>query len=133
MARCFEDFGNIIRDNNFVNLRDNTEWIFIPSMQDPGQLQVLPQDTLADMFVDAFRGANLNALQSKIKKVTLGTNPMRISFHGKQIVFCRYDFMTKLKQNHHPKINFAQEKSKVDMEDSEVMDEFRKVSNTILK
>jgi hypothetical protein len=42
-----------------------------------------------------------------IKKIKLATNPCRISFFGKEIVVCRYNFLRKLKQNHHPKIDFA--------------------------
>ena len=99
----FEQFGNIIRDKNFEYLRDHTEWIFIPALDDPGQIDVMPQVPLADHFLSGFIGNH----QGKIKKVTLGTNPLRLSFNGKEIVISRYNLFQKLKQNHHPRINFA--------------------------
>jgi len=36
----------------------------------------------------------------KFKRVTVACNPCRISFLGKEIVICRYNFLRKLKQNH---------------------------------
>ena len=45
--------------------------------------------------------------------MNLGTNPLRLSFNGKEIVISRYNLFQKLKQNHHPRINFAQEKARV--------------------
>lgn len=38
----FEQFGNIIREKQYDYLRDHTQWIFIPALGDPGQLDVMP-------------------------------------------------------------------------------------------
>ena len=71
--------------------------------------------------------------------MTLGSNPLRLSFNGKEIVISRYNLFQKLKQNHHPRINFAQEKARVQesrnqqksTETKEVTDTYR-VAKTIL-
>jgi hypothetical protein len=34
-----------------------------------------------------------------ISKVSLSSNPLRISFKGKEIVLCRFDYLKKLKMN----------------------------------
>lgn len=89
----FEHLGNLIRDKNLTYLRDHTEWIFIPALDDPGQLHLMPQMPLPSHILSGFIGNH----QGKIKKVTLGTNPLRISFNGKEVVIARYNFLQKLK------------------------------------
>ena len=42
MRGHFEQLGNIIRDKGYDYLRDHTEWIFVPSMDDVGQLNMMP-------------------------------------------------------------------------------------------
>lgn len=64
---------------------------------------------LAEHLISGFIGTH----QGRIKKVTLGTNPLRIAFNGKEIVISRFNLFQKFKQNHHPRINFAQEKARV--------------------
>ena len=51
-----EKFGSIVRDKEFVNLRDFTEWIFIPALEDPGQIDVMPQVPLAEHLLSGFIG-----------------------------------------------------------------------------
>mmetsp|Transcript_7308 Transcript_7308/g.10309 ORF Transcript_7308/g.10309 Transcript_7308/m.10309 type:complete len:118 (-) Transcript_7308:602-955(-) len=75
----FEQLGNIIRDRAFDYLRDHTEWIFVPALDDPGQMNLVPQMPLNESLMSGFTGNH----QGKIKKVTLGTNPLRLSFNGK--------------------------------------------------
>ena len=38
----FEQLGNIVRDKGCDYLRDHTEWIFVPSPEDPGQMHLMP-------------------------------------------------------------------------------------------
>jgi len=95
-----ESLGQIIKDDSLINLRDHTEWVFVPSLEDPGQIKTLPCYSLSESMFNGFVGCQI----FKIKKVTFATNPCRISFLGKEIVICRYNFMTRIKQNHHPKI-----------------------------
>jgi len=38
----FESIGQIIREQNFICLREATHWIFVPSVDDPGQPKLMP-------------------------------------------------------------------------------------------
>ena len=81
----------------------------MPALDDPGQINLIPQLPLNQNLLSGFTGT----LQGKIKKVTLGTNPLRVSFNGKELVLSRFNLFQKLKQNHHSRIAFAQEKARV--------------------
>lgn len=63
----------------------------MPSLDDPGMCPILPSFKLADFLVSGLKG--------KIKNFTLATNPMRLSYRGKEIVFSRFDYLKKLKKN----------------------------------
>ena len=39
-----------------------------------------------------------------MKHVHIASNPLRISFYGKEIVICRQNFFKKLKRNHIEKV-----------------------------
>jgi hypothetical protein len=41
-ARYMESLANIIKDNNLDSLRDFTEWVFVPALEDPGQIKMFP-------------------------------------------------------------------------------------------
>ena len=47
----FEMIGTIIRENDFVTLRDHTQWILVPSMYDPGQTKLLPSLKLSESLI----------------------------------------------------------------------------------
>jgi hypothetical protein len=40
-----------------------------------------------------------------ISKVSSSSNPLRISFKGKEIVLCRFDYLKKLKMNQISKLS----------------------------
>jgi hypothetical protein len=42
----------------------------------------------------------------------LATNPMRISFRGKELVFARYNYFKKIKKNHLAKFEAQQDKQR---------------------
>ena len=89
----FEAVGNIVRDENLLCLRDHTQWVFIPSIADPGQMKLFPMSPIAEHLISGFKGATVG----RIKKVTLANNPARISFRGKEMVICRYNYLKKIK------------------------------------
>jgi len=100
----------------------------MPSLNDQGMLQVMPGFQLSDYFAVGFKGK-----QNKIKKVTLASNPMRISFRGKQMVFCRFNYFKKIKRNHLEKVQRLQERLALNGkgEVAEVPESF-KVAKTVL-
>ena len=97
-----------MREKELANLRDFTEWIFIPAIDDPGMIRAMPSVSMSEYLLEGFMGKHLSSTTAKIKKVTLGCNPLRISFMGQEIVIARYNFMMKFLQNHHAKVNFVQ-------------------------
>ena len=97
-----------MRDKELANLRDFTEWIFIPAIDDPGQIRAMPSAPMSDYLLEGFSGKHLSSTNAKIKKVTVGCNPLRISFMGQEIVIARFNFMKKLQQNGLAKISFVQ-------------------------
>ena len=97
----------------------------MPALDDPGQIKLFPQMQHAgDMF---------SAVLKHFKKVTLACNPVRISFLGKEIVICRFNFLRRLKQNHHQKIAFAQKKYSGTHPEEKPVDDNYRVAKTILR
>lgn len=68
---------------------------------------------------------------SRLKQVTLATNPFRLSYYGKEIVFARYSFLKKLKRNQLPPITHAQERTRAELRQAEA-DDGLKVAKTLL-
>jgi hypothetical protein len=83
-----------------LTLRDKTEWIIVPSVNDPGQNKLMPGTKLSEFFISTMKGIGPN----RIKNLTIGTNPIRLNFYGKEIVISKYSFYKKLKRNQLPKI-----------------------------
>ena len=129
----FEKFGSIVRDKELVNLRDFSEWIFVPAIDDPGQIRAMPAAPMSEYLLEGFTGKNQSGINSKIKKVSVGTNPLRISFMGQEIAICRYNYLKKIQQNGISKVNFVQKKWLATNPDHTPSEETYKVCNTILK
>lgn len=123
-----EALASMIRDLGCVNLRDHTHWVFVPSIDDAGQIKAMPTVPFSESFF-----APLKSGPQRLKKLTLANNPCRISFLGKEIVVCRYNFTTRLKQNHHAKITPGQERAKQSHMDYEEKPDSYKVAKTVLK
>ena len=128
-----DKFGAIVRDKELHNLREMTEWIFIPAIDDPGQIRAMPSAPMSEYLLEGFMGKHLSSTTAKIKKVTLGCNPLRISFMGQEIVIARYNFLKKMQQNGFSKINFVQKQWLGQNPDHQPVADTYKVSNTILK
>ena len=106
LKQNFEQIGGIIRSNNLECLRESTQWIIMPSTQDAGICQIMPGFKMSDYLIEGFKGKG----PQRIKKIMLATNPMRMSFRGKEMVFCRYNYFKKIKKNHLEKFQKQQEK-----------------------
>lgn len=103
----FDTISQIVKDSDYKCLRDQTQWIFVPSVDDPGQTKLMPCLPLSDFF---FTGSRGTAASRVLKNVTLASNPFRMSYYGKEIVISRYNYFKKLKKNHLDKIQSHQEK-----------------------
>ena len=81
---------HIVKEKKLDKLREHTEWIFMPALDDPGQIKIFPCMPFGDYLFAPME-------QAQFKKVTLAPNPLRINFLGKEIVICRYNFLKKIK------------------------------------
>ena len=48
----------------------------------------MPQNKMAEFFFTSFKGKG----QERIKNVHLASNPCRLNYKGKELVFSRYNF-----------------------------------------
>ena len=81
----------------------------VPSVDDPGQPKMMPCLPMAEYFVTGPRSTQGNN-QRIIKNITLATNPLRISYYGKEIIISRYNYFKRMKKNHLAKVQVAQER-----------------------
>lgn len=72
----------------------------------------MPMFPLSESLLNGFRGKNLPRLDQKIKNVRVGTNPLRISFMGKEITICRFNFLEKFMGNNLARIGISQSECK---------------------
>jgi hypothetical protein len=94
----------------------------------------MPSFKLSEHLIEGFKGKGPN----RIKKIMLASNPMRMSFRGKEMVFCRYNYFKKIKRNHLEKFQLCQDKQREqqvqlnpDFEQIDTPDSF-KVAKTVL-
>lgn len=76
---------------NCDNLKNHTDLILIPSLDEIYSPNILPKPALPEsLCVD---------LRKKYARLILATNPCRIQYCTQQIVVCRADLITKLCRN----------------------------------
>ena len=56
LKQYFESLGQIVRENDYICLRDLTHWFFVPSIDDPGQPKLMPCLQLSEFFISTFKG-----------------------------------------------------------------------------
>jgi hypothetical protein len=66
--------------------------VLVPSLNELGTVKVMPTFKMSDHLISGIKG------HGKIQNITLATNPMRLSFRGKEIVFSRYDYFKRIKR-----------------------------------
>jgi len=89
MISYFEDLANVIC--KFPNVANEGRFVFIPGPNDPGITGVLPRGPIPNYFT--------SALRSKVKNVMLASNPCRMRFFTKEIVFFRDNLVSKMRRN----------------------------------
>eukprot|EP00985_Skeletonema_marinoi_P005683 scaffold2468_cov133-Skeletonema_marinoi.AAC.5 len=89
MISYFEDLANVIC--KFPNVANEGRFVFIPGPNDPGITGVLPRGPIPNYFTAALR--------SKVKNVMLASNPCRMRFFTKEIVFFRDNLVSKMRRN----------------------------------
>ena len=105
-------------EQKLEHLREKTQWVLVPSLNELGTVKVMPTFKMSDHLISGIKG------HGKIQNITLATNPMRLSFRGKEIVFSRYDYFKRVKRSMIQKIS---ERFPPEGPDS------RNIVNTVLK
>lgn len=89
MMSYFDDLANII--TKFPNVAQNGRFVFVPGPQDPGITGVLPRSPLPKYFT--------STLRSKVKHAIFASNPCRMRYFSKELVFYRDDLVRKLRRH----------------------------------
>jgi len=89
MMSYFEDLTNVIL--KFPNVANEGRFVFIPGPNDPGITGVLPRGPIPNYFT--------SFLRSKVKHAIFASNPCRMRFFTKEIVFFRDDLVGKMRRH----------------------------------
>jgi len=85
----FEDLANII--SKFPNVANEGRFVFVPGPNDPGVAGVLPRGPIPEYFT--------STLRSKVKHAIFTSNPCRMRYFTKEIVFFRDDLVGKMRRH----------------------------------
>mmetsp|Transcript_8307 Transcript_8307/g.12741 ORF Transcript_8307/g.12741 Transcript_8307/m.12741 type:complete len:600 (-) Transcript_8307:190-1989(-) len=90
MMGCFEELANVIA--SFPKLAQDGRFVFVPGPNDPGALGgVLPRPPLPPFFT--------NSVRSKVSHALFVSNPCRIRFFSRELVFFRQNLVHTLRRN----------------------------------
>ncbi|KAL7535352.1 hypothetical protein ACHAXR_006435 [Thalassiosira sp. AJA248-18] len=89
MMGYFEDLTSIIC--KFPNIANEGRFVFVPGPNDPGITGVLPRGPIPKYFT--------SALRSKVKHAIFASNPCRMRYFTKEIVFFRDDLVGKMRRH----------------------------------
>lgn len=89
MMGCYEDLANVIC--KFPIVASEGRFILIPGPNDPGAGGVLPRGPIPNFFA--------SELKKRVRHVTLASNPCRIRYFSKELVFFRDDLVGKMRRH----------------------------------
>eukprot|EP01082_Thalassiosira_pseudonana_P006335 g6143.t1 g6143 contig20:917343-919339(-) len=89
MIGYFEDLAAVI--TKFPNIAAEGRFVFVPGPNDPGITGVLPRGPIPNFFT--------SSLRSKVKHAVFASNPCRMRFFSKEIVFFRDDLVGKMRRH----------------------------------
>ena len=89
MMGYFEDLASVIC--KFPKVASEGRFVFVPGPNDPGVHGVLPRGPIPNFFT--------SALRSRVRHVTLASNPCRIRYFSKELVFFRDDLVGKMRRH----------------------------------
>ena len=84
-----DELANMI--GNMPRLANDGKFVFVPGPMDPGMGHVLPRPPLPNYCTQSLR--------SKLQHVAFASNPCRIRYFSKELVFFRQDTVQKLRRN----------------------------------
>lgn len=89
MMSYFDDLTNII--TKFPNVAQNGRFVFVPGPQDPGIAGALPRGPIPKYFT--------STLRSKVKHAIFASNPCRMRYFSKELVFFRDGLVGKMRRH----------------------------------
>ena len=112
MMSYFDDLANII--TKFPNVSQNGRFVFVPGPQDPGITGVLPRSPIPKVFT--------SSLRSKVKHAIFASNPCRMRYFSKELVFFRDDLVGKMRRHCllEPRCEEDEDEDHVNLDDNEM-------------
>jgi len=89
MISYYEELANLIC--KYPAIATDGRFIFVPGPNDPGMSAMMPRPPIPNYFT--------GALRNKVPHAVFTTNPCRIRYFSKELVFCRQDIVSKLRRN----------------------------------
>lgn len=89
MVAYFEELANLI--SRYPKLAKEGRFIFVPGPNDPGMGSILPRPPIPGHFTASIR--------SKVPHANFVSNPCRMRYFSREIVFYREDIVSKLRRN----------------------------------
>ena len=89
MISYYEELANLIC--KYSAIATDGRFIFVPGPNDPGMSVMMPRPPIPNYFT--------GALRNKVPHAVFTTNPCRIRYFSKELVFCRQDIVSKLRRN----------------------------------
>ena len=89
MISYYEELANLIC--KYPTIATDGRFIFVPGPNDPGMSAMMPRPPIPNYFT--------GALRNKVPHAVFTTNPCRIRYFSKELVFCRQDIVSKLRRN----------------------------------
>lgn len=93
----FEDLTNLI--SKYEKLQNTAMWVFVPGPNDPGLGDFLPRQKIPLSFVESLQN---------LAKWKMVSNPCKISFCGKKMVFSRSEQLRKMQRGSVCEINLEE-------------------------
>uniref|UniRef100_A0A6V2A035 DNA polymerase II subunit 2 n=1 Tax=Ditylum brightwellii TaxID=49249 RepID=A0A6V2A035_9STRA len=89
MVGLFDELANLI--SKYPAIAKEGRFVFIPGPNDAGLTGIMPRPPLPNYFTASLR--------SKVPHAVFTSNPCRLRFFSKEIVFCREDIVSELKRS----------------------------------
>ncbi len=89
MMGYFEDLASVI--SKFPRVANDGRFVFVPGPNDPGVTGVLPRGPIPNFFT--------STLRSKVRHVTFASNPCRVRYFSKELVFFRDNLVGKMRRH----------------------------------
>lgn len=89
MMQQFDELGRLIC--KFPALAQDARFVFVPGPQDPGAGRILPRPPIPSLFTASLR--------QKVPHATFASNPCRIRFFTKELVFYRDNIVQKMRRH----------------------------------